>query len=151
MKYRRLTQEELEALTDEFINFLIVHGIDSPEWIRIKGDEPVKAIQMIDLFSDFIFDGIVRKVRYIDYFDDTAAKLFKCEDETIHLIALETDNAVKSLEDWQNLIQTKPESCFFMRTSKSYKPDRGAEIFRMISAGGIITQGEWYEKLLMYV
>ena len=151
MKYRRLTQEELEALTDEFINFLIVHGIDSPERIRIKGDEPVKAIQMIDLFSDFVFDGIVRNVRYIDYFDDSGAKLFKCEDEVIHLIAIESEKPVRTLEDWQELIKTNPGWCSFIRTSKTYKPDRQVEIFRMISAGGIITQGEWYEKLLMYV
>ncbi len=147
MKYRRLTQDELEALTDEFINFLIVHGIDSTEWIRIKGDEPVKAIQMIDLFSDFIFDGIVRKVRFIDYFDESGAKLFKCEDEIIHLIAIESEKPVKTVEDWQNQLQKNPESCSFVRSSKAYKPDRGLEIFRMISAGGIITQGEWYEKL----
>jgi len=147
LKYRRLTQDELEALTDEFINFLIVHGIDSTEWIRIKGDEPVKAIQMIDLFSDFIFDGIVRKVKYIDYFDESGAKLFKCEDEIIHLIAIESEKPVKTVEDWQNQLQKNPESCSFVRSSKAYKPDRGLEIFRMISAGGIITQGEWYEKL----
>ncbi len=147
MKYRRLTQDELEALTDEFINFLIVHGIDATEWIRIKGDETVKAIQMIDLFSDFIFDGIVRKVRFIDYFDESGAKLFKCEDEIIHLIAIESEKPVKTVEDWQNQLQKNPESCSFVRSSKAYKPDRGLEIFRMISARGIITQGEWYEKL----
>jgi len=147
LKYRRLTQEELEALTDEFINFLIVHGIDSPEWIRIKGDEPVKAIQMIDLFSDFIFDGIVRKVRFIDYFDESGAKLFKCEDEIIHLIAIESEKPVKTVEDWQNQLQINPESCSIVRSSKAYIPDRGSEIFRMISAGGEITQGAWYEKL----
>lgn len=147
MKYRRLTQDELEALTDEFINFLIVHGIDSTEWIRIKGDEPVKAIQMIDLFSDFIFDGIVRKVRFIDYFDESGAKLFKCEDEIIHLIAIESEKPVKTVEDWQNQLQKNPESCSIVRSSKVYIPDRGSEIFRMISAGGEITQGAWYEKL----
>lgn len=148
MKYRRLTQDELEALTNEFVNFLIVHGIDAREWIRIKGDQPLKAIQMIDLFSDFVFDGIVRKVRYIEYFDDSGAKLFKCEDEVIHLIAIESEKPVSTLEDWQHLIQTNPASCSFIRTSKAYKPDRGSEIFRMITAGGQITQGDWFEKLI---
>ena len=29
MKYRVLTEDEFEALKDEFVKFLIVHGIDA--------------------------------------------------------------------------------------------------------------------------
>ena len=140
MKYRRLTQKELESLTEEFVNFLIVHGIDAKEWTRIKGDEPVKAIQMIDVFSEFIFEGVVSKVRYIEYFDGGGAKLFKCEDEVIHLIAIESEKSFHTWEDLQKNIYTNPESFSFVRTSKPYKPDRDAEIFRMISSGGEISQ-----------
>lgn len=147
MKYRRLTKDELESLTDEFVKFMIVNGIDAKEWLRIKGDEPVKAIQMIDLFSDFIFDGIVRKVKNIDYFDEAGVKLFKCDEDVIHLISIESDKPVKKVEDWEEIIQSKSKSCTFIRTSKAYKPDRNTEIFRMIRAGGNISDGKWFETI----
>lgn len=65
MKYRSLSVEELEPLKDDFISFLIMHGIDGEKWIKLKNDEAIVAQQYIDRFSDFVFEKICSKVEFL--------------------------------------------------------------------------------------
>ena len=54
MKYRYLTPEELQLFEDELIQFLIVNGIDGPEWEKINKTNPDKARELVGLFSDVV-------------------------------------------------------------------------------------------------
>ncbi|MBK8053090.1 MAG: hypothetical protein IPK35_07430 [Saprospiraceae bacterium] len=145
MKYRSLTGEELAGLEKEFINFLIVNGIDAQEWEKIKIHESGQGERMIDIFSDMIFEGICLKVKYLEHFDKQGLKLFRCDDHLIRLTGIITDTAFDSVHEMMVHIAKSPAKFRIFHTSKGYLPDRNMEIFRMISAGAVITDGTYYE------
>jgi cag pathogenicity island protein 24 len=91
MKFRMLTEAELEILKDDFIKFLVVNGIDAAEWQRIKGDEPIRAVKMLEQFSDFVLDQSLGKVEYLEYLDKGGIKVFKLDTEEIQLIGIDSD------------------------------------------------------------
>ena len=150
MKYRRLSPEELSALEKEFIKFLIINGIDASEWVKINELDNKKANEMIDTFSDLVFEGIISKVVYIEYFDQDGLKLFKCEDDTIYLTGISSPIIFAKIEDMINHLSIHPELYSIYHTSKTYLPDKSTEIFRMIDTGGIVTDGKYYETLSKY-
>lgn len=146
MKFRQLTIEELEALKDEFVKFLIVQGIDGAEWSRIKDNEPMRTIKVIEQFSDMIFTDIIAKVNYIDYFDKNSLKLFKCELEMIHLVNVVTSQAYCDLTDFLQGLAKNPQNFEIQKASKAYFPDRETELFNMITLGGLVSDGFIFES-----
>lgn len=142
MKYRPLSLVELEALKDEFIRFLIVQGIDAAEWQRINKIDEAKSQWIVDAFSDFVWEGIVSKVKFIDLFCGNSLKLFKCDTHEIHLINLECDHQYTNIETFLDALHQDNSQFYTQRATKAYYPDRGIEIFRMIENGGLISNGE---------
>lgn len=63
-KYRLLTIEELKELENEFVEFLVLVGITADDWVKIKCEKPDKADSMITLFSDVVFEKIMRKTQF---------------------------------------------------------------------------------------
>ncbi|MBK8349803.1 MAG: hypothetical protein IPL08_20180 [Saprospiraceae bacterium] len=149
MKYRKLTKQELESLRDEFVKFLIVQGIDAPQWEEILLTYPKKADGFIELFSDFIFETIVQKVKYLEKHESDNIKLYKCDENIIRLLGIECDQSFNTTEDFFQEMKTSAESFRTFRAAKAYSPDRESEIFRMIQTGSVITKGELYESFML--
>jgi cag pathogenicity island protein 24 len=145
MKYRRLTAEELSGLEKEFINFLIVNGIDAQQWEKIKSLDTGQAEKMIDIFSDMIFEGICSKVKYLEHFDTQGLKLFRCDDDLIRLTGIVPPQVFASVSEMLIHLSAHPDEYQTYHTSKAYMPDKNTEIFRMITAGAMITDGQYYE------
>jgi RNA-binding protein YhbY len=70
MKYRRLTIDELKELEREFHLFLSAHSIPAMEWQKMKSNNAEKAEELIQKFSDFIFDNVLDKVEFLEYRDE---------------------------------------------------------------------------------
>ncbi len=148
VKYRTLTTVELEALKDEFIKFLVLNGISAQDWVDIKDNQPVISSGLINAFSDVVFEGIVRKVTFLEFIDSSGLKVFKCDECEITLIGL--DYISQETLDFYSLIdriKVQPDSFKIYKTSKKYHPDRNTEIFKMISSGATTADKTWFETL----
>jgi len=150
MKYRMLTEAELETLKDDYIKFLIVNGIDAAEWQRIKGDEPVKAVNMLEQFSDFVLDQSLSKIEYLEYLDKIGIKVFKLDTEEIHLIGIDSDLVFLDENALLKGLEENPSHFHIYTSSKKYFPDRHTEVFKMLQSGAQIIKKERWEmfKLL---
>ena len=62
MRFRNLTEIELEALSEELVQFLIVQGIDGDLWLEMNQKSPQKAIELVSLFSDTVLEKVYSKV-----------------------------------------------------------------------------------------
>jgi hypothetical protein len=144
MKFRTLTIEELTSLKDEFVKFLVVNGIEATQWQKMKSEDIIQSQQIINAFSDFIFERIIAKANYIDFFDGKSLKLFHCEPDQIHLINIECEGYYPDLEDFLTRIDKNDSEIYMQSALKVYHPDRSIEIFRMIQNGGIISDGRWF-------
>ncbi len=49
-----LTEEELNVLSEDFTQFLVVQGIDDESWRKMNLENKEKAIQIVEIFSDTV-------------------------------------------------------------------------------------------------
>jgi hypothetical protein len=132
MKYNRLPQEELEKLEKEFVDFLVVNGITAEDWETIKQDHS-KANDIIDQFSDVIWEGILRKAEYLEFTQGELVYCFWFEPKLAHLVVL------KRKDEDVEIVQEKQ--------SKPYKTSREMELFKLIQSGALITEGELFRSV----
>ena len=59
MKFRRLTNEELQELEKEFVQFLVSNTVTADDWEKIKEDNPERAEGLIEIFSDIVFEKVI--------------------------------------------------------------------------------------------
>ena len=117
MKYRLLSQEELEELQQEFIQFLIINGIDADEWEKLKKNEPTAANGIIQQFSEFIFEGLCRKIAFLSF--DNGQGIV----------------AIQFMADKMNVIRKSKAEKSVILEEKKYKHSREEDIFFLLNSG----------------
>lgn len=149
MKYGRLSKEQFEELHQEFINFLATQSITADEWETIKIKTPETAEQELDVFSDLVWYGVLKKVEYLEHISPKQIHLFKCHENHMHLIALKinsdgVDLTTKEGFEWlrNNLLS---DSIEFFNAKKDYSDDKYMDIFKIIQQGANITKGELFQ------
>jgi len=151
MKYARLTKEQLEELHPEFINFLAAQTITKAEWDQIKKDTPNVAEELLDVFSDLIWEGALSKAKYLQNISDQQLFLFKLNEDSMQLLLVKTSAkiAFTSQEglDWlaENLHTDNVE---LFTATKNYSSEPQLDAFKLIQQGAAICEGNLYESLL---
>ncbi|MBJ7881756.1 DUF6495 family protein [Gelidibacter salicanalis] len=156
MKYTRLTKEQFEELHQEFINFLATQTITADEWTAIKANTPEVAEEELDIFSDLIWEGVLKTVSYIEHISPQQMHLFYLKENDMQLIAVKLTTDVADLTtpegfEWfrNNLLSDEVE---FLTATKAYSEDKALDKFKLIQQGGVITKGDLYkyfEKLVL--
>src|SRR5690606_1782221 len=154
MKYTRLTKEQFEELHKEFIHFLATQSITADEWQAIKTQKPEVAEQELDVFSDLIWEGVLKKVEYLEHISPQRMYLFNLLQNKIHVIAVTLKNDIdlttKEGFNWlrENLMNDEVE---FLQAKKDYTEDKNLDKFKLIQQGAVITKGElfsYFNKLI---
>ena len=152
MKFRRLNKEELEELEQEFVQFLVANTITGDDWVKLKDEEPEKAEGLIDVFSDIVFEKVVKNIRFLEYRTPDDIKTFQCLDEKIVLngLRMEGQAAIDLTTDLPpaemfKQLQKDDVKLQIYTAEKAYVPNREAELFRMIEGGAKISrEGELF-------
>jgi len=156
MKYRRLTIDELKELEHEFVRFLAANTVTSEDWEALKTTKPERAEQLIDVFSDVVFEKIINKTTHLEHRGPQDLKLFECLEDKIKLIGVkvvgvEAVDFTKSQtgDEMLEIFKTAPQGSIKMYSAeKSYKDDdRSKELFGMMQNGCLISKGELYETM----
>ncbi len=88
MKYKRLAASELQHLEKEFINFLASAQITGPDWEKMKVNEFQKAEELIDVFSDVVYDKVLSKIKFMEFRDEKTMNIFSILEDKIILLGL---------------------------------------------------------------
>src|SRR5690554_92593 len=151
MKYARLTKEQLEELHVEFANFLASQQINKEEWDLLKQNKPEVAEQEIDVFSDLVWEGVLKSAQYIEHFSKNHIFLFQFDDKKIDTVVLkslrpEVDFLQKEGLEWlsDHILTNDVEIRY---GAKEFGADRNGELFEIIQQGGILSQGELYHQI----
>jgi hypothetical protein len=151
MKYKYLTQEELQLLENELLQFLIANGIDGPEWEKINTTQPEKAIEIVGLFSDLVWQRSLEKVKFGEKIYDNQYLVFAFHQEDVEMLALsakQNNLALNSFEDFTELLRTQPQQLNIRHHKKNYNTSREEEIFFMMNNGLLLSDHSRYELLL---
>jgi len=154
MKYTRLTKEQFEELYQEFINFLATQSITAEEWKIIKENTPEVAEEELDMFSDLVWEGVLKKVSYLEHISPQQMHLFHLTENDMKVIGVklkrDLDLTTTDGFNWlrENLMNDDVE---FLQAKKEYSKDKNLDKFTLIQQGAIITNGDlfkYFNKLI---
>jgi hypothetical protein len=151
--YRVLTLEELTELEKEFVEYLVLNGITAEDWVKMKDQDKEGAERVIELFSDVVFEGIMRNVIFLEYHAESFVHAFQCLADKLVLVAMESedDAAVNFLDPAfiEAATINPPDKLIVRTTSKLYSKTREKELFDMIQAGCTISDGGLFKALCL--
>ncbi|MDA9263276.1 DUF6495 family protein [Saprospiraceae bacterium] len=149
-KYKPLNIEELQSLEKEFVEFLVINGMMQDDWIKMKDEDPIGAQKMTELFSDVVWESILRNTKYIDFRSAHSIKCFQCLDDKIILVGLDSSETDMSTSVFAALqTQDFPDDVAAFTTEKKYNKVRELEIFEMLDWGCEISEGQLFRELCL--
>lgn len=159
MKYRRLTTDELAELETEFVRFLAVQSIPADEWEKIKATDSARMGQLLDKFSEVVYEKVIANLTYLEYRTPKDIKTFYCTENTIYLIGLVAEGTTAidftqhpTREEMLQHFQDPQARLKIYHAKKDYEPDRQTELFRLMENGALITpDGGMYKILQEFV
>lgn len=151
MKYKRLSTEELQELEKEFIHFLSSAQITAQDWEKMKKNETEKANELIDVFSDVVYDKVLSKIKFLEYRDEKTLNIFNCENEKIILVGLRVkEHSSIKLDDltvFHQWNESHTNAVNVIKTEKIYSKEREREIFELLQTGCLITDDNLFKLL----
>lgn len=151
MKYRQLTKEQFEELSEEFAQFLATQQVDVKEWNEIKQKNPSMAEEELNLFSDVVWEDVLSKTKYLEHYSDQHLNLFQCNSKEMIRIYVKLSDEHKSFanpDDFEWFLKNPLHDCFeYFKASKKYEGNRNEELFKMIEMGSHISSGEIFTQV----
>lgn len=152
-KYRLLTREELLELEKEFIDFLILNGITADDWIKVKKNESEGAREIVDLFSDVVFEGIMRKTQFLERRGTEKLEVLQCLHDRFVLVCLDATKV--SHVDFadpdfiRKAAQDSPKGIEIFTLEVKYKNQRELELFEKVQQGFEVSDSQLFKQLCM--
>lgn len=154
MKYHRLTHEQLSELHEQFAVFLATQGLDKRQWETIKKSKPKRVDQLLDTFSDLIWDRYIRDCEFLEYSAAHQLFLFKITEEKALTYILKTTASDLNLTepvDIQKVFQNlDSDHLSIMEGSKVFDTDALDFIYDYLKKGAIKTDGVYFKALESY-
>ncbi len=150
MRYTRLTKEQFEDLHDEFAKFLATQGVDKPKWDAIKAQQPDVAEQVLDVFSDIIWEGVLSKIDYLENNSPQQLFLFQLGETEMKAMVIKTDENVDfTTQEGLQWLEREFHSDVveLLTATKEYVNGRNLDIFTLIQQGAVITEGELFQAI----
>ena len=155
MKYRLLSNEELEHLEVELKQFLIVNGVHAEEWLQINKTEPDKAVRLVELFSDSVLETVYDKIKVLEFRSPESCMVFHFHENKVELISIQRNKDsqadLSSPESIHSSLINYSHELSFFKSEKEIQLTRNLEIHRMIEQGCYISTTEFWESLKLAI
>lgn len=152
-KYRLLSLDELKELEQEFIEYLILNGIAADDWSDIKDNQPEKSGEIVHLFSDVVFESIMRKTQFLERRDKKEIKILQCLTDKFVLVGLKAfkihDADLTNSSYLKKAFSTPPDGVEVYTSTIAYENLREQEIFKMTEKGFTISNGDLFKTLCL--
>lgn len=149
MKYSRLTKEQFDSLSQEFINFLATQSITAKEWKSIKTNKPKVAEQELDIFSDLVWEGVLSKAEFLENISAQQLFLFRIGETEMDLIVVKvtkSDIDISTVEGYKWLQENFAlDEVEFFTATKAFSDAKNLDVFSLIQQGAVITKGQLFE------
>lgn len=151
MKYRLLSDEELQHLEGDLKAFLIINGVEGELWKTLNEQEPEKALALVELFSDQVLQTVYEKISYLEFRSPDACMVFHCKKDEQELIALNrktTGNVdLSTIEGIHSALVNHAKDLHVFKTSKAYVDERELEIHRLLEQGCVLSTEDFWKAL----
>ena len=148
MRFRRLTKEELFALETEFKQFLIIHELYDEEWRALAENDPNKAEQFIELFSDLVLHKVFDEVSFLVHFTSHLVSFFDVRESVLkayHFKYLGPDT-IENEYDLKNILLEQFDQIELFKGEKSKEKDKADEVYALIRKGSEICTESLFQE-----
>lgn len=149
-KYHRLSEEQLQPLHFEFAQFLATQGINKKAWDALKRENAPQIIQLLDAFSDVVWEKLFDKAEYLEFISPNKAFLFHTQKEVATVIIIDNKHSEIDLtknEAWPWLqAHWEHPKITFLKSAKKYPGNRNLFLYNYLKKGAEITKGERYRQ-----
>ncbi|HOY12539.1 MAG TPA: DUF6495 family protein [Saprospiraceae bacterium] len=149
IKYRRLSIEELTHLEEKFIQFLVVNGISAEDWVKIKSENLDQTNDLIDSFSDTIFEGLMQKTTFFEYADSKMILSYKVDDKKaicyILMIKADSNLVIDPEKPEASIAGISPDDFTLTVASKEIQGDRNLFVYQELEKGRYISDGKLFD------
>lgn len=151
MKYRILSDEELQHLEGDLKAFLIINGVHGEEWAELNQKEPQKALELVELFSDQVLQTVYEKVKFLEHRTPDSCIVFHFGENEQELIALQKKPGsavdLSSVDGIHEALIKTPKDLSFFTSKKSYNDSREMEIHQLIEQGAVLSDVIFWNSL----
>ncbi len=150
-KYRILTKEELKNFETEFVNYLVVNGIAADAWVKMKAEEPEKASKIVELFSDVIMEGVLRKVNFVEIRQKAYVQSIQFMTDAMRMAAISCKDPKIDLReiDFSKITASSVELFEIHQGEKKYDEIREQIIFDYVQKGFEVSDGKLFKSLAL--
>lgn len=153
LKYRRLTNEELNILEEDFVQFLVTNSVMATDWELLKMEEPEKANDLIDIFSDIVMEKALSRIEYLRKNDRTSIICIRFLGETIEIHGLIADEGANidftDNEAIKNAILSPPKGLKVISDQQNYVKSRNEDVFAFMQQGFQLDNGKFFHVLAL--
>ena len=117
----------------------------------MKKNEIEKSEELIEIFSDLVYEKVLSKIKYLEYRDEKTLNVYSCSEGEICLVGLRVKehsvlnlNAPDIFTQWN---QTNSNAVDIVKTKKKYLKERGEEVFDLLQNGCFITDDKLFTLL----
>ncbi|MBX2814434.1 MAG: hypothetical protein KTR24_00485 [Saprospiraceae bacterium] len=146
VRFRRLSQVELQSLEKEFVAFLASQSITASDWQDLKEQDLPRAERLIDIFSDLVLQKVLEKIELLELRTARELLFVHCRPDVMEMVGvvmegveidltgrLEKDILEKTLADESASVQ-------LVSAHKSYRLSREEEVFAMLQDKYLISK-----------
>lgn len=155
MKYRRLRNEELKELEQDFVKFLASNHVTADDWVKLKKNDPDKVEDLISIYSDIVFDKVIGNLEYLEFKTPHDIKTFHCQPDKMVLMGIAISKSAgvdftKDLtaKDMMAILKKSSQEIQIYTAEKNYNGNREKELFQMMESGCLISKDGYLFKTL---
>lgn len=151
MKYRILSDEELQHLEGDLKAFLIINGIHGEEWEKMNQQEPTQAFALVELFSDQVLQTVYEKVKFLEHRTPESCLVFYFKEKEQELIAIQRNSTsevdLSTIEGIHQALLNHLKELSVFTSKKEYHVEREKEIHQLIEQGAVLSSDEFWNSL----
>jgi hypothetical protein len=151
MKYRVLSDEELQHLEGDLKAFLIINGIHGEEWEKMNREEPLKALALVELFSDQVLQTVYEKVRFLEHRTPESCLVFYFKENEQELIAIQRNSAsaldLSTIDGIHHALSNHLNELSVFTSKKDYRSVREEEVHQLIEQGAVLSSEDFWSSL----
>mgnify|MGYP000002536440 FL=1 len=148
MRFRRLNSEELFSLETEFKQFLVIHALYDEEWRLLAEENPEKAEQFIELFSDLVLEKVYNQVSFLVHFSSTMVSFFDMRNNPLKAYHIKCSEglSLQNEEGLQQALIVHFNELHFYRGEKQLQQEKADEVFDLIRKGSESCEEAYFLK-----
>jgi len=139
LKFRSLTIQELKELETEFKHFLVINELYDAEWRQLAANNPLKAQEFIDLFSNVVLEKVYTNLTGLLHIGEDFITIFDFQKDTwnFYHFQLTTQNSLSAInaDNFVVFLQAYWHNLSLKKGTKKSSEQKAEQVYALICKG----------------